>query len=96
MEAQKGNRNSESVSIETVYQYVYRKQKHGDKIYIKLRRKHKKRRKRLKKGDGRGKIPNKTMIDKRPEIVDNKERIGDWEGDTIIGKDHQSAMLTLV
>ena len=96
MEAQKGDKNSQSVSIETVYQYVYRQQKQGDKIYVKLRRRHKKRRKRLKKNDGRGKIPNKTMIDKRPKIVDDKERFGDWEGDTIIGKDHQSTILTLV
>ena len=96
MELKKGDENSQSVSIETIYQYVYRQQKHGDKIYVKLRRKRKKRRKRLKKDDGRGKIPNKTMIDKRPKIVDDKERVGDWEGDTIIGKDHQSAILTLV
>ena len=89
MYAKQGDENSPTVSIETIYQYVYRQQKHGDKIHVKLRRKRKKRRKRLKKNDGRGKIPNKTMIDKRPKIVDDKGRFGDWEGDTIIGKDHQ-------
>ncbi len=46
MEVQKGDENSQSVSIETVYQYVYRQHKQGDKIYVKLRRRHKKRRKR--------------------------------------------------
>ena len=61
-----------------------------------MRRKRRKRLKRLKKDDGRGKIPNKVMIDQRPAIIENKERIGDWEGYTIIGKDHQVAMLTLV
>lgn len=85
-----------TLTHETIYKYIYRKQKQGDKIYLKLRRKHKKRLKRLKKVDGRGVIPNKTMIDKRPQIIETKERIGDWEGDTIIGKDHQGAMLTLV
>ena len=29
-------------------------------------------------------------------IVETKERIGDWEGDTIVGKDHQSFAVTLV
>ena len=29
------------------------------------------------------------MIGERPSIINNKERIGDWEGDTIIGKDHK-------
>ena len=96
MEFEKTSENELSVSHETIYQYLYRKQKKGDKLYLKLRWKRKKRRKRLKKDDNRGKIPNKVMIDKRPKIVDDKERIGDWEGDTIIGKDHQSAILTLV
>lgn len=85
-----------TVSHETIYQYIYSKQKQGDTLYLKLRRKRRKRLKRLKKDDGRGKIPNKVMIDQRPAIIENKERIGDWEGDTIIGKDHQGAMLTLV
>jgi transposase, IS30 family len=90
------DKKSVKVSHETIYQYIYRQQKQSDKIYLKLRRKRKKRLKRLKKEDGRGKIPNKTMIDQRPTVIENKERIGDWEGDTIIGKDHQGAMLTLV
>lgn len=95
MALDKASDNEPSVSHETIYQYVYRKQKKGDKLYIKLRRKRKKRRKRLKKEDNRGKIPNKVMIDKRPQIVNDKERIGDWEADTIIGLEHQSAILTL-
>jgi transposase, IS30 family len=90
------NKSTNSISHECIYQYVYRQQKKDDIIYQKLRRKRKKRRKRLKKDDNRGKIPNKVMIDKRPDVINNKERIGDWEGDTIIGKDHKSAMLTLV
>ena len=36
------------------------------------------------------------MIDKRPKIVDEKSRIGDWEIDTIIGKDHKSVIVTAV
>jgi len=33
---------------------------------------------------------------KRPAIVDEKSRIGDWEGDTIIGKSHKGAVVSLV
>ncbi len=33
---------------------------------------------------------------KRPKCVDKKQRIGDWEGDTIVDEDHKSALLTLV
>ena len=31
----------------------------------------------------------KRRIDTRPQIVEEKGRIGDWEGDTILGKDRQ-------
>jgi len=35
-------------------------------------------------------------IDERPKIVEQKTRIGDWEGDTIIGAKHQGAIVSLV
>ena len=44
----------------------------------------------------RGKVPNRVGIENRPAIVDQKSRIGDWEADTIVGKDQKSALLTLV
>ena len=34
-------------------------------------------------------------IDQRPEIVTQKLRIGDWEGDTVIGKNHKGGLVTL-
>ena len=40
-------------------------------------------------------LKNRVSIDDRPKIVDLKERLGDWEGDTVIGKDHKGAMVTL-
>ena len=41
-------------------------------------------------------MPNRVGIENRPAIVDQKTRIGDWEADTIVGKDQKSALLTLV
>ena len=35
-------------------------------------------------------------IDKRPKIVEKKKRIGDLEIDTVIGKNHQGALVTVV
>jgi IS30 family transposase len=40
-------------------------------------------------------IKNKVSIDERPSVVDTKERCGDWEIDTIIGKDGKGAIVTL-
>ena len=41
-------------------------------------------------------IQGRVSIDERPAIVDARQRIGDWEIDTIIGKRHKGALLTLV
>ena len=43
----------------------------------------------------RGTIKNRIGIDERPVIVEQKSRIGDWEGDTVIGKNHRCALVTL-
>jgi len=41
-------------------------------------------------------IKNRISIDKRPEIVEQKIRIGDWEGDTIIGSKHAEVVTAKV
>jgi IS30 family transposase len=40
-------------------------------------------------------IPNRVDIDQRPEAVNNREVFGHWEADTIIGKTHKGAIVTL-
>lgn len=83
------------VSIEHIYQYIYKNQAEGGLLYKHLRTARRWRRKRLNRKHQRGQIPNRIMIDQRDDIVDTKERFGDWEADTIIGKNHKSAILTL-
>ncbi len=46
--------------------------------------------------DRRGLIPNRRTIEDRPLIVDERSRIGDWEADTVIGKHHRHAIVSLV
>ena len=53
----------------------------------------KKYRKRYGSKSSRGQIPDKVSIEQRPDIVDNKERVGDFESDLIIGKNHKGAVL---
>ena len=55
-----------------------------------------KRRKRFPGPDKRGQIPNRRWIDERPDVVAAKGRYGDWEGDTVLGKNHQAGLLTMV
>jgi len=81
---------------ETIYRLVSQDKRRGGDLYLHLRHLHKKYRKRYGSYDRRGRIKNATSIEQRPSIVDARSRIGDWEGDTIVGKDHKSAIYTLV
>lgn len=83
------------ISHEHIYQYVYADKRSGGDLYRYLRCQ-KKRRKRYGSYDRRGIIPNQVSIDERPSIVDAKRRFGDWEGDTVIGRRHRGALVTLV
>lgn len=70
------------ISHETIYHQIYDDAIKGGKLYKHLRRQHKKRRKQRRYGSGRGMIPGRIGISERPEIVDTRERFGNWEGDT--------------
>jgi len=83
------------VSPEWIYRHIWEDKQQGGKLYEHLRRK-KKYRKRSQKGDNRGKIHNQKSIEERPEIVEARVRVGDWEADTIIGKNKKGAIVTLV
>jgi transposase, IS30 family len=83
------------VSHEWIYQYIYADKAAGGKLHFHLRCQ-KLRRKRYGKNDHRGQLPNRRSIDDRPAIVAEKTRLGDWEADTIIGKNHQQAIVSLV
>jgi len=86
----------ESISVETIYRFIYANSLNGGRLYKNLRQGHKHRRHRGEPSDGRGVIPDRVLIDERPEIVEEKSRIGDLELDTVIGKGHQGALVTLV
>lgn len=83
------------ISPETVYQRVYADKRAGGLLWKNLRCQ-KQRRKRYGKMDRRGIIPNRLSIEERPVIVEERKRIGDWEADTVIGKNHKQALVTIV
>ena len=84
-----------SVSHECIYLYVYAEKRRGGTLHQHLRSQ-KKQRKRYSGYIRRGQIPNRISIDKRPKIVANKSRFGDWEADTIVGARHQGGIVSLV
>jgi transposase, IS30 family len=44
----------------------------------------------------RGKLPARAEIAGRPAVVDERRRFGDWEGDTVVGKQRRGGLVTLV
>lgn len=91
--AKKENRTC--VSVERIYQHIWAdKQKDGD-LYTYLRAKGKKYRSRGQTKDKRGQIVGRVGIENRPDLVEKRERFGDLEIDTIIGKNHQGAIVTI-
>jgi len=85
-----------SISHEAIYQHILKDKARGGKLYQHLRHADKKRKKRYGSYDRRGQMVGRVSIDNRPAIVDAKKRIGDWEIDTVIGKHHQGALVTIV
>ena len=84
-----------SVSHEWIYLYIYADKRRGGTLHRHLRSQ-KKQRKRYSGYIRRGQIPNRTSIDKRPQIVASKGRFGDWEVDTIVGARHKGGILCAV
>jgi IS30 family transposase len=86
------------ISHETIYRYIYAMPK-GElkKVLVShLRRKRKLRKDRKGSHERRGRIIDATSISERPQDVENRRVPGHWEGDLIIGKNHKSALGTLV
>jgi len=87
-------REGTRLSHEWIYQYIYQNKADGGELHRHLRCQ-KKRKKRYGSYQRRGALVNTVSIDERPAIVERKTRLGDWEVDTVIGKGHRQALVTL-
>ena len=86
----------EQLSHSTIYRRIEEDRQQGGKLYCKLPRFGKKRWKGGKRNKKAGvrMIPDRIDISERPPVVDGRTRIGDWEGDTVHGKN--AHLVTLV
>ena len=83
------------ISPESIYQRIWQDKRQGGTLWQCLR--HRLRRgKRGKCHKARGLIIGRVGIEYRPAVVDTRSRIGDWEADTVFGRQSQAPLLTLV
>lgn len=80
---------------ETIYQFIYKKKPELTQFL-----RHQKNKYRKKRGSHARISFNRAskirLIDERPKEVERRERIGDWEDDTVIGKERNQRIWTCV
>lgn len=83
------------VCHETIYTYIYN-DRPDLKKYLRCKKGKYRRKRGTKQREKAREQAKKQRIDQRPTIVEKRERIGDWEGDTIVGKKRRGAMVVFV
>jgi transposase, IS30 family len=83
-------------SHETIYRRLRRDKRAGGTLFRYTRIMSKMGRKRYRSRPARGVLLGKRHITERAAIVERRSRIGDWEGDTVMGTGSSHCLLTLV
>ena len=82
------------ISAERIYRHVLADKQAGGGLYRHLRCQ-RLRKKRYGCPSRQGQLPGRVSIEMRPEIVERRARIGDWELDTVFGKGHRRCLLSM-
>lgn len=81
------------VSHERIYQFIRADKARVGKLYKRLSHRSKHRKRCVSKHMP---VKDRVPISERPDVINNKQRFGDWEVDTIIGKNHKRVIVTIV
>jgi IS30 family transposase len=86
------------ISSETIYEYIYVRARGSlrEDLIASLRKPQRHRGQKRRRASLQGSLPNLLSIDERPEGVLTRRIPGHWESDLIVGKDHKSALISLV
>ena len=87
--------SSNTVSHETIYQFVYSDLGRQLKLSQWLPRKHKKRKPKARSKQKKSPIPNRNSINNRPIEINARKEFGHWEGDLMIFSDTNTNLITL-
>lgn len=84
-----------TVSLHSIYRYIHQDKINGGTLYTHLRFRNQRKRK-YGYPETRGQLNNRRSIKDRPAVVEERSRFGDLEIDTIVGKNHQQSLVSIV
>jgi len=83
------------VSASTIYRYIHERAPHLKQFLRSKKGKYRRRRGTKIRERAREQV-KKRRIDERPSVVERRGRLGDWEGDTVQGRDKRVRIVTFV
>ena len=83
------------VSASTIYRYIHERAPHL-KQFLRSKKGKYRRRRGTKIRERTREQAKKRRIDERPSVVERRGRLGDWEGDTVQGRDKRVRIVTFV
>lgn len=84
-----------SVSASTIYRYIKERSPHW-KQYLRSKKGRYRRKRGTRVREKARETAKKRRIDERPDIVERRGRLGDFEGDTMLGRDKRVRIVTFV
>ena len=84
-----------SVSLHSIYRFIQQDKSRGGLLFRNLRFRNQRKRK-YGSIETRGQLANRKSIHDRPAEIEQRSRFGDLEIDTIVGKNHQQSLVSIV
>ena len=84
-----------SVSLHSIYRFIQQDKSRGGVLFHNLRFRNQRKRK-YGSIETRGQLTNRKSIHDRPAEIEQRSRFGDLEIDTIVGKNHQQSLVSIV
>ena len=82
----------QTISHESIYNYIYNKDGRYEKLYLYLRQGQPKRHKLHSRKKCKLRIPERKSIHLRPDFIDERKRYGDWESDSVLFSKQRTAL----
>jgi len=83
------------VSLHSIYRFIRQDKNNGGTLFHNLRVRNQ-RKKKYGSSETRGQLSNRKSIHDRPIEIEQRTRFGDLEIDTIVGKNHQQSLVSIV